>query len=328
MSEDSTAQLTEDEAKLYDRQIRLWGVDSQKSIRNAKILIISMNGVGAEVAKNIILSGVKAVTFMDDAVASEEDSFSQFLIPCDKIGSNRAVASVERSKALNPLVTVRAISNSATSINEDDLQIYDVVIAVEQDTETITRLDTICRKNNIKFFSTDVFGMFGYYFSDLQHHEYIMEVPKLGKNRVNETTEKLTRVENFPSFKEAFDVDFTTEENKPLLHRMEPSYLLFRILMKFRRELKRYPTDSEEDFKFLSKLRDEELDGLSYSTNRLSDDLLRSCLGFPVSPVCAIIGAMVAQEVIKAVSHKDHPNKNMFFFNPLTNVGHVQFLSA
>lgn len=58
------------------------------SIRNAKILIISMNGVGAEVAKNIILSGVKAVTFMDDAVASEEDSFSQFLIPCDKIGSN------------------------------------------------------------------------------------------------------------------------------------------------------------------------------------------------------------------------------------------------
>lgn len=30
MSEDSTAQLTEDEAKLYDRQIRLWGVDSQK----------------------------------------------------------------------------------------------------------------------------------------------------------------------------------------------------------------------------------------------------------------------------------------------------------
>lgn len=45
--------------------------------------------------------------------------------------------------------------------------------------------------------------------------------------------------------------------------------------MKFRRELKRYPTDSEEDFKFLSKLRDEELDGLSYSTNRLSDDLLR-----------------------------------------------------
>lgn len=328
MGEDTAVQLTEDEAKLYDRQIRLWGIDSQRSLRSAKILIISMNGLGAEVAKNIILSGVKSVTFMDNVIATEAESFSQFLIPCDKIGSNRAVASVERAKALNPLVTVRAVSNAVTSIQEEDLKIYDVIVAIEQDTETITRLDSICRGNNIKFFSADVFGMFGYFFSDLQHHEYMMEVPKLGKNQANDSSEKLTRVENFPSFKEAFGVDFTTEENKPQLYRMEPSYFLLRLLMKFKHEMKRNPTESEEDFNLLSKFRDEELADLCYPTNRLSDDLLRSCVGFPVSPVCAIIGAMVAQEVIKAVSHKDHPNKNMFFFNPLSNVGHVQFLSA
>ncbi|KAK9502704.1 hypothetical protein O3M35_011418 [Rhynocoris fuscipes] len=328
MGEDTPVELTEDEAQLYDRQIRLWGVESQKSLRNANILIISMNGLGAEVAKNIILSGVKSVTFMDDVLTSEEERFSQFLIPFEKVGVNRAIASVERAKDLNPLVTVSALANNPSTLNADNIKNYDVVITMEQNVDTVIQLDSLCRDNKIKFFSADVFGMFGYFFADLQEHEYIMNVPTTVKNQGNVQTLKETRVEKFPSFKEAFEFDFSTDENSPLLHRMEPSYFVFRILMKFRNEHNRYPNDSDEDFEKLSQLRDAELKGICYSKSKISDDLLKICVGCPVSAVCAILGAMVAQEVIKAVSHRDHPNKNMFFFNALTNVGHVQCLSA
>ncbi len=34
--------LTEDEAKLYDRQIRLWGVDGQQRFGGGKILMITI----------------------------------------------------------------------------------------------------------------------------------------------------------------------------------------------------------------------------------------------------------------------------------------------
>ena len=42
-------QLTEDEAALYDRQIRLWGLNAQRRIRAARVLVAGLGGVGAEV---------------------------------------------------------------------------------------------------------------------------------------------------------------------------------------------------------------------------------------------------------------------------------------
>ena len=46
-------EITEDEAKLYDRQIRLWGVNSQKMLRKANVLCIGCSGLSSEVIKNI-----------------------------------------------------------------------------------------------------------------------------------------------------------------------------------------------------------------------------------------------------------------------------------
>ena len=40
----------------------------------------------------------------------------------------------------------------------------------------------------------------------------------------------------------------------------------------------------------------------------------RSVFG-DISPVCAILGGVVGQEMIKAVSKKDTPHNNFFFFN-------------
>ena len=45
-----------------------------------------------------------------------------------------------------------------------------------------------------------------------------------------------------------------------------------------------------------------------------------------VSPACAIVGGVMAQEIIKAVSQKEAPHNNMFFLNPIKNVGFVDRL--
>jgi molybdopterin/thiamine biosynthesis adenylyltransferase len=49
-------------------------------IRASNILIVGISGLGAEIAKNLILAGPRAVTLMDDCEISENDSLSQFLI--------------------------------------------------------------------------------------------------------------------------------------------------------------------------------------------------------------------------------------------------------
>lgn len=45
-----------------------------------------------------------------------------------------------------------------------------------------------------------------------------------------------------------------------------------------------------------------------------------------VGPTSAITGGVLAQEVVKAISHKDPPLVNIFVCNPLEGTGYVENL--
>ena len=45
--------------------------------------------------------------------------------------------------------------------------------------------------------------------------------------------------------------------------------------------------------------------------------------GAEIAPVCAIIGGILGQEVIKAISHKDEPIYNVFAFDGINGGGVV-----
>ena len=51
------------------------------------------------------------------------------------------------------------------------------------------------------------------------------------------------------------------------------------------------------------------------------------CLG-ELSPVCAVVGGVLAQEVIKAVSQKDKPLNNFFLFDGYSSEGVVETIAA
>jgi molybdopterin/thiamine biosynthesis adenylyltransferase len=50
-----------------------------------------MSGLGAEVAKNLMLSGLKSLTIMDNCTVTQEDFSSQFLLPSDNLGENVSI---------------------------------------------------------------------------------------------------------------------------------------------------------------------------------------------------------------------------------------------
>lgn len=172
MVENNGIELTEDEAELYDRQIRLWGLESQKRIRTARILICGLNGLGAEIAKNIILSGVKSVTLLDDKPVTQMDFCSQFLAPHESIGMNRAEASLFRAQSLNPMVEIIVDKDKVADKPDEYFHRFDVVVLIEVPTAVLVRVNNICRFKGIKFFAGDVWGMNGFAFTDLQEHEF------------------------------------------------------------------------------------------------------------------------------------------------------------
>ena len=62
---------------LYSRQLYVLGHDAMKRMAKSSVLIAGIGGLGVEIAKNIILGGVKEVTLHDNKLADYYDLSSQ-----------------------------------------------------------------------------------------------------------------------------------------------------------------------------------------------------------------------------------------------------------
>ena len=54
-------------------------------------MLVGIKGLGAEICKNLVLSGVKSVTIVDPDPVNEEDFVSQFLVQRQDLGKNVSV---------------------------------------------------------------------------------------------------------------------------------------------------------------------------------------------------------------------------------------------
>ncbi|XP_058654986.1 SUMO-activating enzyme subunit 1 isoform X2 [Onychostoma macrolepis] len=233
--------ISEEEAAQYDRQIRLWGLDAQKRLRGSRVLLVGLRGLGAEVAKNLILAGVKGLTLLDHEQVTEESRRAQFLIPVDADGQNQAQASLERAQLLNPMVEVKADTDAVESKPDDFFFQFDAVCLTRCSKDLMVRVDQLCASRNIKVFCGDVSGYHGYMFSDLgKEHHYVEEKPKVvkGSNEANDgpeakkpkvdpnETTMVKKTVSFCSLKEALEVDWTNEKAKSNLKRTPADYFL------------------------------------------------------------------------------------------------------
>lgn len=300
-------------------------------LRAAKILLCGLNGLGAEVAKNIILSGVKSVTFLDDTLVTEIDSTSQFLAPTTSLGENRAQASFTRAQNLNPMVEVKIDTDKLGEKPDIFFSEFDVVLIIEGSLKELIRVNNACRLAGVKFFSGDVWGMFGYSFADLQEHNFVEDVVKhkiISKPNEKTKTELITstakRTILFTPFQDTLEFDFKTPAFLKKIKRAGPAYIVLRILQKFREQEKRDPCykNRAEDLIKLKSIRDE-IAGLE-----LVPDSSFIHVFAQISPAVAIVGGELAQEVIKTVSQKEAPHNNLFLFDPERSCGFIETISV
>lgn len=179
-------EITNDEAKLYDRQIRLWGVNAQKSLRKSNILLIGLCGSGSEIAKNLILSGIHSITIIENKPVTELDACSN-LFTRNQLGENRAVTSEQYLKNLNPMVNIQIKEwDIVDLVNKADVQLVNLlknvnVICINNyDSTTISKLNNLVREikgvNETKFYATCNWGYYAFSFTDLgTDYKYFIE---------------------------------------------------------------------------------------------------------------------------------------------------------
>ena len=91
---------------LYSRQLYVLGREGQRRMQGAHVLICGCTGLGAEVAKNVILAGVRGVTLYDPSPVEWRDLGANPYLRESDLGSPRAEASAPRLAELNPYVSV------------------------------------------------------------------------------------------------------------------------------------------------------------------------------------------------------------------------------
>lgn len=157
------------------RQLAVYGRAAFRKLLASKVLISGMNGLGAEVAKNVILANAKNVALHDNKAVSNMDLASHFYLTPEDIGQNRAAACLKRLQELNPNTEVSAIDGNLT---EDTLAKFDVVICIETALDEAIRINEFCHAHEpaIHFIRTDVFGLFGTIFNDAGPEAFVNDI--------------------------------------------------------------------------------------------------------------------------------------------------------
>lgn len=92
-------------------------------LRKSSVLVSGIGSVGVEIAKNLILGGVRQVTLHDTANAQWIDLSAQYYLNQKDLGHNRAAASFEYLAELNDSVTC---SLSVDALTEDFVKKFEV----------------------------------------------------------------------------------------------------------------------------------------------------------------------------------------------------------
>ncbi|KAM4798221.1 ubiquitin-like modifier-activating enzyme 1 isoform X3 [Urocitellus parryii] len=148
---------------LYSRQLYVLGHEAMKHLQTSSVLVSGLQGLGVEIAKNIILGGVKAVTLHDQDTAQWADLSSQFYLHEEDIGKNRAEVSEPRLAELNSYVPV---STYTGPLVEDFLSDFQVVVLTNTSLEYQLQVGEVCHSRGIKLVVADTRGLFGQLFCD------------------------------------------------------------------------------------------------------------------------------------------------------------------
>ncbi|KAK6866129.1 hypothetical protein PG995_002657 [Apiospora arundinis] len=332
--------ITADEIALYDRQIRLWGMQAQKRIQGATVLLITMRALANEIAKNLVLAGIGSLTIVDDQLVTEADLGAQFFLTKEHIGHSRAQAASENIRKLNPRVQVFADSESIMAKGASYFAAFDIIIATDLNPTTLAFINTATRLHGRQFYATGTHGLYGYIFSDLIEHDYVLQRDKANiPTKIGEETrsrsvidvkekeeggkkiEMVTKRELYSTWDLASETSLLPAEyrgSKRRLKTVTPALSCLRTLWGFQSIHNRLPGHNHQDLEYFVKKATSIHQGLGLPAETLKSDFLRRFLGNvggEIAPVTAVLGGQLAQDVINVLGQSQPPIQNMVIFD-------------
>ena len=295
-----------------------------------------MKALASEIAKNLVLAGIHSLTVIDHAPVTESDLGAQFFISESDVGANRAQAAAPNIRKLNPRVTVNVDVADIRTKSPDYFSSFDVVIATDLSPDILNVINTVTRLNHKPFYAAGVHGFYGFIFSDLIQHDYVVEREKSNRptllepeTRTRSVVDVKTKKENgklieLVTKRELYSTWFLASDaallpaeytkSRRRLKAVTPILSCLRALWEFfQLQGDRLPSTTD-DLKLFTVLATKKHKALGLPDETLRSEVLRKFLqnlGSEIAPVTAVLGGQLAQDCINVLGSRQQPIQNM-----------------
>jgi ubiquitin-activating enzyme E1 len=171
----TTGRAPEIDEDLHSRQLAVYGRETMKRLFASNVLVSGLNGLGAEIAKNLVLAGVKSVNLHDDDNVELWDLSSNFFLTEKDVGQNRAQTCVQKLQELNNAVIISTITGDLT---KEQLSNFQAVVFTDISLEKAVEFDSYCHNHQppIAFIKSEIRGLFGSVFCDFGPEFTVLDV--------------------------------------------------------------------------------------------------------------------------------------------------------
>uniref|UniRef100_A0A383W834 THIF-type NAD/FAD binding fold domain-containing protein n=1 Tax=Tetradesmus obliquus TaxID=3088 RepID=A0A383W834_TETOB len=305
MSPARADELKDEEAAVYDRQLRVWGVEVQRKLTAARVLLVGFGKLAAEATKNITLAGVGHVTLLDDTPAAQLAGHNFLVTPAAAGEHTAAQAAAATLQAMNPLVKVSAAAGpaAAAAASADALAGQDLVIATgAMPLGQLQQLNAAARRAGASFMAGGASGPGGWFFVDLRQHSYVP------KGSAGADSDKVTL--QYSALAEVL-----APPAAPLPATTHAMYYVLLVCAALEQQLQRPLTAAD------LPAAQQQLQQLAAASPQLAaaqQQLAAHLAGAAeFAPVAAVLGGIIANNVVAAVSGSGAPLNNMLFYSLL-----------
>ncbi|MGZ8536750.1 MAG: molybdopterin-synthase adenylyltransferase MoeB [Flavisolibacter sp.] len=123
-------QFSKEELARYNRHIIIpeFGIEAQKKLKAAKVLVVGSGGLGSPVLLYLAAAGVGTIGIVDFDVVDDSNLQRQVLFGVDEVGTPKVEAAKKRLESLNPHIKINIYNTQLTSKNAlAIIKDYDVV---------------------------------------------------------------------------------------------------------------------------------------------------------------------------------------------------------
>ena len=110
--------------QLYSRQLYTFGKEAMEKITKSIVTIIGLDGLGTEVAKCLVLGGIHKLYICDESVITMKDLASCYYYSKEDILKIKSAVILNKLKELNPYVEIQRINNIATHAVDSEIFVF------------------------------------------------------------------------------------------------------------------------------------------------------------------------------------------------------------